>query len=193
MQSAPARSCASAFDGGRASGRRHRARSHGPGGARARRGGRRVAATTFVFDEYPIGAAAIRQYGTPLPSSTLDACCAADAVLLGRGGRSSVRSPAARSATGGRIAGAAGCARRLRQPATGPHRSCARGRHAVSRRMRRRRGRADRARAARRPLLRSPSRRQPRGRAQHDALHARRDRPRRPCRVRSGAQPPPKT
>ena len=37
----------------------------------------------FEFDEYPIGATAIRQHGTPLPASTLDACSAADAVLLG--------------------------------------------------------------------------------------------------------------
>jgi 3-isopropylmalate dehydrogenase len=35
------------------------------------------------FHEYAIGASAIHRYGTPLPSPTLEACCAADAVLLG--------------------------------------------------------------------------------------------------------------
>jgi 3-isopropylmalate dehydrogenase len=38
---------------------------------------------TFDFVEYAIGAAAIRQHGSPLPRKTLDACLASDAVLLG--------------------------------------------------------------------------------------------------------------
>jgi 3-isopropylmalate dehydrogenase len=33
--------------------------------------------------EYPFGGAAIDAFGDPLPASTLEACCAADAVLLG--------------------------------------------------------------------------------------------------------------
>src|SRR5215831_2245487 len=37
----------------------------------------------FHFDEHPIGGAAIRAHGTPLPQSTLDACLASDAVFLG--------------------------------------------------------------------------------------------------------------
>lgn len=37
----------------------------------------------FVFDEFPVGGAAIRMSGSPLPRPTLDACLAADAVLLG--------------------------------------------------------------------------------------------------------------
>lgn len=37
----------------------------------------------FEFTEFPIGGAAIRQTGTPLPPKTLDACLASDAVLLG--------------------------------------------------------------------------------------------------------------
>ena len=37
----------------------------------------------FVFDERPVGGDAIRQFGTPLPDATLEACFASDAVLLG--------------------------------------------------------------------------------------------------------------
>lgn len=37
----------------------------------------------FKFVHRPIGGAAIKQTGSPLPSTTLDACLAADAVLLG--------------------------------------------------------------------------------------------------------------
>jgi 3-isopropylmalate dehydrogenase len=37
----------------------------------------------FEFREYPIGATAIRQHGSPLPRPTLDGCLEADAVLLG--------------------------------------------------------------------------------------------------------------
>ena len=37
----------------------------------------------FTFDEQPVGGEAIRRAGTPLPRATLDACLAADAVLLG--------------------------------------------------------------------------------------------------------------
>lgn len=37
----------------------------------------------FRFEERPIGGAAIREFGTPLPEATLQACLAADAVLLG--------------------------------------------------------------------------------------------------------------
>ena len=37
----------------------------------------------FTFDERSVGGEAIRETGTPLPASTLDACLAGDAVLLG--------------------------------------------------------------------------------------------------------------
>jgi 3-isopropylmalate dehydrogenase len=37
----------------------------------------------FEFQELPIGGAAIRETGSPLPRTTLDACLASDAVLLG--------------------------------------------------------------------------------------------------------------
>jgi 3-isopropylmalate dehydrogenase len=37
----------------------------------------------FHFAAHPIGGAAIREHRTPLPRATLDACLAADAVLLG--------------------------------------------------------------------------------------------------------------
>ena len=37
----------------------------------------------FTFDQKPIGGAAIRQTGSPLPTVTLDACLGGDAVLLG--------------------------------------------------------------------------------------------------------------
>lgn len=37
----------------------------------------------FEFDEHPVGAVAIRRTGSPLPRTTLDACLASDAVLLG--------------------------------------------------------------------------------------------------------------
>jgi 3-isopropylmalate dehydrogenase len=37
----------------------------------------------FEFEEYPIGAEAIRKTGSPLPRATLDACLTSDAVLLG--------------------------------------------------------------------------------------------------------------
>jgi len=37
----------------------------------------------FVCEEKPIGGAAIRSHGTPLPESTLDACTKSDAVFLG--------------------------------------------------------------------------------------------------------------
>ena len=38
---------------------------------------------SFHFDEHIVGGAAIREKGSPLPPDTLDACLAADAVLLG--------------------------------------------------------------------------------------------------------------
>ena len=47
---------------------------------------REVATThdhTFHFEEHPVGGAAIKQFRTPLPRATLDACLASDAVLLG--------------------------------------------------------------------------------------------------------------
>ncbi|HYT49625.1 MAG TPA: isocitrate/isopropylmalate family dehydrogenase, partial [Pyrinomonadaceae bacterium] len=37
----------------------------------------------FHFEEHPVGGEAIRLNGSPLPRATLDACLAADAVLLG--------------------------------------------------------------------------------------------------------------
>ena len=37
----------------------------------------------FDFEEHAIGGTAIRQFGSPLPRQTLDACLASDAVLLG--------------------------------------------------------------------------------------------------------------
>src|SRR5687767_1987060 len=37
----------------------------------------------FEFEEHAIGGVAIREYGSPLPRTTLDACLASDAVLLG--------------------------------------------------------------------------------------------------------------
>src|SRR4029453_18076099 len=37
----------------------------------------------FEFEEHAIGGVAIRQFGSPLPRRTLDACLASDAVLLG--------------------------------------------------------------------------------------------------------------
>jgi 3-isopropylmalate dehydrogenase len=38
---------------------------------------------TFEFNEQSIGGVAIRQFGSPLPRTTLDSCLASDAVLLG--------------------------------------------------------------------------------------------------------------
>src|ERR1051325_1054277 len=38
---------------------------------------------SFEFEEHAIGGVAIRQFGSPLPRATLDACQASDAVLLG--------------------------------------------------------------------------------------------------------------
>jgi 3-isopropylmalate dehydrogenase len=43
----------------------------------------RAANDSIAIEEHPIGAGAIRQFGTPLPDSTLAACLDADAVLLG--------------------------------------------------------------------------------------------------------------
>jgi len=37
----------------------------------------------FEFEEHAIGGVAIKQFGSPLPRTTLDACLASDAVLLG--------------------------------------------------------------------------------------------------------------
>lgn len=37
----------------------------------------------FRFEEHPVGGAAIRSHGTPLPQSTLDACLQSNAVFLG--------------------------------------------------------------------------------------------------------------
>jgi 3-isopropylmalate dehydrogenase len=37
----------------------------------------------FEFEEHAIGGAAIKKYGSPLPTTTLDACLMSDAVLLG--------------------------------------------------------------------------------------------------------------
>jgi 3-isopropylmalate dehydrogenase len=56
----------------------------------------------FVFTDKLIGAAAIRQSGSPLPTATLDACLAGDAVLLGAVGAPEFDSlpPAARPEAG---------------------------------------------------------------------------------------------
>lgn len=43
----------------------------------------RIHGHNFHFEEHPVGGAALRQTGTPLPRATVDACLAADAVLLG--------------------------------------------------------------------------------------------------------------
>src|SRR5215216_7005750 len=37
----------------------------------------------FEFEEHAIGGVAIKNFGSPLPRATLDACLASDAVLLG--------------------------------------------------------------------------------------------------------------
>ena len=37
----------------------------------------------FDFEEHAVGGCAIREFGSPLPTKTLDACLASDAVLLG--------------------------------------------------------------------------------------------------------------
>src|ERR1700741_361550 len=37
----------------------------------------------FQFEEHAMGGVAIREFGSPLPRTTLDACLASDAVLLG--------------------------------------------------------------------------------------------------------------
>ena len=37
----------------------------------------------FEFEEHAIGGVAIKEFGSPLPRKTLDACLASDAVLLG--------------------------------------------------------------------------------------------------------------
>src|ERR687895_2686861 len=37
----------------------------------------------FEFEEHAMGGVAIREFGSPLPRTTLDACLASDAVLLG--------------------------------------------------------------------------------------------------------------
>jgi 3-isopropylmalate dehydrogenase len=37
----------------------------------------------FEFQEYAVGGQAIKEFGSPLPTKTLDACLASDAVLLG--------------------------------------------------------------------------------------------------------------
>ena len=37
----------------------------------------------FEFQEHAIGGTAIRNHGSPLPRTTLDACLSSDAVLLG--------------------------------------------------------------------------------------------------------------
>lgn len=57
---------------------------------RALRAVEELCGSTFQFEERAIGATAIRQYGTPLPRATLDACLEGDAVLLGAVGDSAV-------------------------------------------------------------------------------------------------------
>jgi 3-isopropylmalate dehydrogenase len=42
-----------------------------------------ISGYSFEFTEHPIGGAAIRAFGSPLPRTTLDACLTSDAVLLG--------------------------------------------------------------------------------------------------------------
>jgi len=42
-----------------------------------------ISGLTFEFTEHLVGGAAIRAFGSPLPRTTLDACLASDAVLLG--------------------------------------------------------------------------------------------------------------
>src|SRR5919199_942479 len=37
----------------------------------------------FEFEEHAVGGRAIKEFGSPLPTRTLDACLASDAVLLG--------------------------------------------------------------------------------------------------------------
>jgi 3-isopropylmalate dehydrogenase len=47
-----------------------------------------VLAPDLVLEEHPLGGAAIARYGTPLPDSTLEACKASGAVLMGAVGAS---------------------------------------------------------------------------------------------------------
>jgi 3-isopropylmalate dehydrogenase len=42
-----------------------------------------ISGYNFEFTEQPVGGVAIREFGSPLPRTTLDACLASDAVLLG--------------------------------------------------------------------------------------------------------------
>jgi 3-isopropylmalate dehydrogenase len=42
-----------------------------------------VSGYTFEFTEQPVGGVAIREFGSPLPRTTLDSCLSSDAVLLG--------------------------------------------------------------------------------------------------------------
>ena len=55
----------------------------------------------FQFTEMPIGGVAIRQTGTPLPATTLDAALESDAVLLGAvGGNEFIPAPDRRPEAG---------------------------------------------------------------------------------------------
>ena len=42
-----------------------------------------ISGFTFEFIEQPVGGVAIREFGSPLPRTTLDSCLSSDAVLLG--------------------------------------------------------------------------------------------------------------
>ncbi len=109
---------------------------------------------SVAWDEQPVGGCAIDAHGEALPTATLDACAAADAVLLGAVGGPRWDDPRGRRPAGAGAPGAAG-----RRSACSP--TCgrcgpfpARRRLATARGGARRSRSADRARADRRPLLR---------------------------------------
>ena len=175
-----------------AAGRRHRARSHGAGRARARRVGGGVRPHVRAVSEHadrrrgdpPIGNAAARRHAARRASTS-------DAVLLGAVGDPAFdRLPPDERPESGllRLRTALGGFANLRPARTDPALIDA---TPYRRRAGRGRGRAGRPRAARRPVLRPAARLERERRVQHDALHARRDRPRRPRRLRAGAAAPP--
>ncbi len=73
----------------------------------------------FEFDEQLIGGIAIDAHGDPLPPATLAACKTADAVLLGAVGGPKWSDPNAKVRPEQGLLGAARCARRLRESASG--------------------------------------------------------------------------
>gem|GEM_PF-2158107 len=148
----------------------------------------------FAIDwsEHVVGGAAIDAYGVAIRDEDLDACRAADAILLGAVGGPKWSDPSA-TVRPEQALFASGRARAVRQPPPGQRASDARRLVAAPAGAARRRRYAHRPRTDRRDLFRRSDRAVGRARRAHGARHApvcgARDQPDRAPRLRAGPDP----